>query len=126
MKKKDDPRHLARVKIIKVLFEKNFRQDMKIKNNPIAQDLLKNLKKIDKAIIQNAPAWPINQISPVELSILRLAVWELAFSQKREPYKVIVDEAVEIAKEFGSNSSAGFINGVLGTIIKTRLKMKES
>lgn len=126
MKKKDDPRHLARVKTVKVLFEKNFRKSLKIKNDPQTQDLLNNLDKIDKAIAKNAPAWPINQISPIDLSVLRLSVWELLFRKKKEPYKVIIDEAVEIAKEYGSETSPGFINGVLGTIIKTRLKKQES
>lgn len=126
MKKKDDPRHLARVKTVKVLFENNFRKSLKIRNDPQAQDLFKNLSKIDKAIAKSAPAWPINQISPIDLSVLRLSVWELLFRKKKEPYKVIIDEAVEIAKEYGSETSAGFINGVLGTIIKTRLKKQES
>ena len=62
----------------------------------------------------------------MDLAILRLSIWELAFKEKKEPYKVIVDEAVEIAKEYGTETSGGFINGVLGAIIKTYPKLKRN
>ena len=80
-------------------------------------------KAIEKLIVQNAPAWPISQIAPIDLATLRLAVWELLFNTKKEPYKVVVDEAVEIAKEYGSQSSPKFVNGVLGSIIKANPKL---
>ena len=73
-----------------------------------------------------APSWPIDQIATMDLAILRLSIWELAFKDKKEPYKVVVDEAVEIAKEYGTGTSGGFINGVLGTIIKTYPKLKRN
>lgn len=81
---------------------------------------MKNMEKIDKLIKKNAPIWPIEQLSPIDLAVLRLAIFELIFQKKKEPYKVIVDEAVEIAKEFGSDSSSAFINGVLGSVIKSQ------
>lgn len=73
-------------------------------------------------ITKSAPAWPIEQISPIDLAILRLSIYELVFSEKKEPYKVVVDEAVEIAKEYGNESSGAFVNGVLGSIIKSEVK----
>ena len=79
------------------------------------------ISEIDKIIEKAAPQWPINQISPVDLATLRLAIWELKFKKKKEPYKVIIDEAVEIAKEFGTNKSPNFINGVLGSVMKKGL-----
>ena|SRR3989344_6024953 len=122
MKKKTDPRHQARIQTMQTLFEKNIRKGTKVGKNSTAAQVLTNQEAIDKLIAQNAPAWPISQIAPVDLTTLRLAVWELLFNTKKEPYKVVVDEAIEIAKEFGSESSPKFINGVLGTIIKKEIK----
>lgn len=81
-----------------------------------AKQVIKNLKSIDKLIKQSAPSWPVAQINKIDLCILRLAVFELAIS-KEAPYKVVVDEAVELAKKFGSESSPAFINGALGKLI---------
>ncbi|OGD85040.1 transcription antitermination factor NusB [Candidatus Curtissbacteria bacterium RIFCSPHIGHO2_01_FULL_41_13] len=122
MKTKSDPRHLNRVKDVKYLFEKVFRNGFQPPKNSQAGRVLEHQKAIDKLIIQNAPAWPISQIAPVDLATLRLAIWELLFNTKKEPHKVVVDEAVEIAKEFGSESSPKFVNGVLGSIISSKLK----
>ena len=117
MKKGNDPRHQKRIRLMKFLFEKSFRKDLHISKDSPENQILSKQKEIDKLIAQNAPAWPIDQISPVDLATLRLAIWELLFKKKKEPYKVVVDEAVEIAKEFGSHSSSSFVNGVLGSII---------
>ena len=114
MKKRSDPRHLKRIKIIKALFSWNFQP----KKNPAQDivDIVKNLKKIDNLIKRSAPGRPIEQINKIDLAILRLAVFELII-KKDTPPKVIVDEAVELGKEFGSDSSAAFINGALGKLI---------
>lgn len=81
------------------------------------QPILSFLKKIDKLIAKSAPDRPIEQINRVDLSILRLAVYELVIDKKAPP-KVVIDEAVELGKQFGSESSASFINGVLGKVIE--------
>ncbi len=117
MKKKSDPRHQMRIQTVKSLFAESFKTESADNKSQTAQ-ILTNLKKIDKIIEKNAPAWPIEQISPLDLATLRLAVWELFFKDKKEPLKVIIDEAVEIAKAYGSENSPSFINGVLGSIIK--------
>lgn len=75
------------------------------------------LPEIDKCIEKAAPDWPIDKIAKIDLSILRLATYELVIV-KKEPPKVIIDEAIELAKEFGNDQSANFINGALGSIIK--------
>jgi len=124
MKRKDDPRHKARVIAVKKLFERSF-LNTQSGQSQLAAKVLKKQQEIDKFITKNAPAWPLEQISPVDLATLRLAIWELVYSSKKEPYKVIIDEAVEIAKEYGGESSAGFVNGVLGTIIKSRKILKK-
>ncbi|MBI2012701.1 transcription antitermination factor NusB [Candidatus Curtissbacteria bacterium] len=124
MKKKTDPRHRTRIEAFKILFEESFRYDLALPKNDLASQVLSKQKELDKLIAQNAPAWPIEQIAPVDLATLRLAIWELLFKKKKEPYKVVIDEAIEIAKEYGSESSSSFINGVLGTIIKSNIKSK--
>ncbi len=121
MKRKDDPRHTQRVEAMKALFETSFRAQNPIAKDSVASEVFKSKRKIDALIKKNAPAWPISQIAPIDLALLRLAIWELILKKKPEPYKVIVDEAVEIAKEYGSESSPAFINGVLGSIISKKL-----
>ncbi len=76
---------------------------------------LKYREKIDKAIQESAPSWPIDQMPKVDKNILRLAIFEILFHNK-VPLKVAINEAVELAKTFGSDNSAKFINGVLGTV----------
>lgn len=118
MKVRNDPRHEKRVRLMQAIFSQSFLKEDSTSADSEMNDILSKLKPIDSLIQTNAPAWPIQQISPLDLSILRLATWELLYKDKKEPYKVIVDEAVEIAKEYGSDASPGFINGVLGSIIK--------
>lgn len=114
MKTATDPRHLRRREAVKVLFAETF---TKQPNPPeLVQKILKNQKKIDNLIRDSAPQWPIDKLNKMDLAILRLAVYEL--EHKDTPPKVVIDEAVELAKEYGSESSSSFINGVLGTIYK--------
>ena len=80
-------------------------------------EIIKNIESIDKTISQNAPKWPLDKINRVDLAILRLATWELLYNQSL-PHKVVADEAIEIAKEYSSENSPSFINGVVGAIIK--------
>lgn len=75
------------------------------------------LPDIDAHIEKAAPEWPLSKIAKIDLAILRLAVWELMYD-KQNPSKVVIDEAVELAKAFGNEHSAKFINGVLGTIMQ--------
>lgn len=116
MKTSRDPRHLKRVAVIKGLFTWGFNQ----KNPPeteTAKKVIDHLEKIDREIAQSAPTWPVKQINRIDLAILRLAIFELII-EKKQSYRVIADEAVELAKEFGSESSPAFINGVLGKVIE--------
>ena len=72
--------------------------------------------EIDKYIHKHAPAWPVKQLPIVDRNILRLALFEIRFG-RGIPHKVAINEAVELAKTFGSDSSARFINGVLGSVM---------
>lgn len=113
MKSKIDPRHLDRLNLVKSLFATSF-------NNPAIDPaivpLLDQLPEIDGYITAAAPEWPINQINKVDLAVLRVAIFELL--AKDIPHKVVIDEAVEIAKEYGSENSGKFVNGVLGTVVE--------
>ena len=85
-------------------------------STPDALEIIKKLSDIDQVIQTIAPKWPLDKINKVDLAIMRCAVWEINFVSKTPP-KVIIDEAVELAKEFGTESSSSFVNGCLGGII---------
>ena len=130
-------RHLSRIVAMQALFEWDFNgqsEDLAemVKNhrqeffegkeddgfsNELAQGVKNNLQSIDEIIIKHAPEWPMDQIPPVDRNVLRLGVYELMFL-KQVPPKVAINEAVEIAKTFGGESSGKFVNGVLGTLYK--------
>ncbi|MFC1663166.1 transcription antitermination factor NusB [Patescibacteria group bacterium] len=83
----------------------------------MVQGVLENQKDIDKLITKYAPEWPLEQITTVDRNILRLGIFELKFNQEIPP-KVAINEAIELAKTFGGESSGKFVNGVLGAIYK--------
>lgn len=114
MKTLVDPRHKKRKVVVQELFALSFYQQ-EVRGS-LTNLVNSNLGKIDKIIIGSAPAFPLNKISKIDLAILRLAVFELL--AKTAPPKVIINEAVELAKEFGGDASFSFVNGVLGTVLK--------
>ena len=83
----------------------------------LARGVEKNLAPIDEIIVKHAPEWPMNQIPPVDRNVLRIGVYELMFL-KQVPPKVAINEAVELGKTFGGESSGKFVNGVLGALYK--------
>ncbi len=83
----------------------------------LVQGIADNLKKIDGAIGELAPAWPVAHISIVDRNVLRIAIYEIRYSGSTPP-KVAINEAVELAKTFGSESSPRFVNGVLGSLME--------
>jgi len=128
-------RHYARVVAMQVLYESDFNSDLDTdgilkrhlknldlsgENVSFVEELVKNtsLKKneVDKLIVEVAPEWPIEQVATIDRNILRLAIYELIFTET--PPKVVINEAIELAKTFGSDTSSKFINGVLGTVYK--------
>lgn len=126
-------RHLGRMIAMQTLFEYDFRDDSDIEEiksrnineyseatdsifvEKLVDGTITNLEKIDKDIEKAAPEWPIDQISLIDKSILRLAIFELQ-NETDVPAKVVINEAVELGKQFGGDNSSKFINGVLGTI----------
>jgi len=139
-------RHLVRSVILQSLYEWDFseRKDDFIKvlernleefapgiDEPefawrIAKGLIEHLVEIDKIIEKAAPQWPLNQIPIIDRNILRIGLYELLFADKKEvPPKVAINEAIELAKNYGGENSSKFINGVLGTVFK-QIESKES
>ena len=78
------------------------------------QKLRKQITKINQIIQKAAPEWPLEGMNKVDLAILRISVYELL--QKETPHRVVIDEAIEIAKEYGAENSAKFVNGVLAAV----------
>lgn len=114
MKTAQDPRHLRRIKTFKSLFAHSFLEQEPF--NDLSRKVHENLSQIDPIIEKSAPEWPLVQINKTDLAILRLAVYELLF-ERDTPAKVIIDEAVEIAKHYGSENSGSFINGALASAL---------
>ncbi len=115
-----DPRHLRRIKIVQNMFALLFQPESKElpnEHDELVDEILKNQPKIDEQIAKNAPRYPLERIAKIDLCILRLAIYELNFEQS-QPTKVIIDEAVTLAREFGGERSYAFINAVLGAVYK--------
>ncbi len=85
--------------------------------------VLENIQRIDKIITEFAPSWPISQMAVTDRNLLRMAIYEMAMLDETPP-KVAINEAVEVAKVFGSESSPRFVNGVLGSVMETQLAEK--
>lgn len=121
MKTATDPRHLRRREAVKFLFAETY---TKQPNPPeLVQKILAQKDTINNLISNAAPQWPIDKLNKIDLVILWLAIYEL--ENENTPPKVVIDEAVELAKEFGGESSPSFVNGVLGTIYKEEPKREE-
>jgi len=82
----------------------------------LVEGTLRSQSKIDRIIQEAAPTWPIEQIAIVDRNILRLAIFEVLFDNSGVPLKAAINEAVELAKLFGGDSSSKFVNGVLGAV----------
>ena len=85
--------------------------------------VLENIQRIDKIITEFAPTWPISQMAVTDRNLLRMAIYEMAMLGETPP-KVAINEAVEVAKVFGSESSPRFVNGVLGSVLETTIANK--
>lgn len=133
-------RHLSRSIALQTLYEWDFnnRDDKKIEeilernikefapgieDDDFARNLIKgileNKEKIDEIIVKTAPEWPLEQINLIDRNVLRIGIYELLFGKREEvPPKVAINEAIELAKSFGGETSSKFVNGVLGTIYR--------
>ena len=132
-------RHLGRIVALQTLYEYEFRHQLNDESadvreicqrnlarykgvvgdvnfvDQLVQGVVKTEVKLDEILQPLAPEWPLKQIARIDRNILRLGLFELVFMEDTVPPKVAINEAVELAKSFGSDSSSRFINGVLGT-----------
>ncbi len=112
MKTSYDPRHQRRQHIIQEIFSTEFHQQ---EVSADSKEVLKHSEFLDEQIHLAAPDFPVDKINKVDLAILRLAAYELLI-EKKAPQNVVIDEAVELAKEYANDTSPAFVNGVLGHI----------
>lgn len=141
-------RHLGRIVALQSLYEFEFRTQAEDASVSIDEILQRNLDRykeeiddmtfvteltngviahqtqLDDHIRPLAPEWPIEQIARIDRNILRLGLYELLYRAQQVPPKVAINEAVELAKAFGSDNSSKFINGVLGTAFRTLVEEK--
>ena len=92
--------------------------------NQIVSGVYPIIPQLDELITQHAPEWPLDQVAVIDRNILRIAIWEFAVSGIT-PVKVAINEAIELAKIYGSDSSSRFINGVLGALVDHQAEIKQ-
>lgn len=81
-------------------------------------------EQLDSILTKYAPEWPLDQVAIIDRNILRMATWEFAV-QKETPVKVAINEAVELAKQYGSDSASRFVNGVLGSLVDNQNEISQ-
>jgi N utilization substance protein B len=137
------PRTRARALALQVLYEVDLANHppaevfrARLEEEPLSPELSEFARQIifgvipliiilDTSIAQYAPEWPFDQIAAIDRNILRMACWEFAVSHDT-PVKVAINEAVELAKQFGSDSAPRFINGVLGSLADHQYELKQA
>jgi len=107
--------HSPQLTVERLIIDNKLSQDAALFVYELVNGVLSNKEKLDSTIQKYAPAWPLRQVALIDRNILRLAVFETVINGK-VPRKAAINEAVELAKSFGSDTSPKFINGVLGTI----------
>ena len=111
----DSTRHEAEAVVSRLLAEEGLPEENSTFVREIVSQVIQNKGNLDRNIQRFAPAWPIGQIPVIDRNILRLAIFEVLFDNKVS-VKVAINEVVELAKKFGSDSSPKFVNGVLGSV----------
>ncbi len=136
-------RHHARIVALQALYELDMTKHAaeyalgcRLKETPLSQvgvtfafhlveGVRENLQQLDRLLSDLAPEWPVEQIAAVDRNTLRIAIFEMLFDPET-PGKVVINEAVELAKIFGSDSSPRFVNGVLGSLVHNRKERARS
>jgi len=119
-----DPRHLRRITLVQQVYAHMFGPERrnKLVDKQLEEEvaaIVSQMDTIDAQIQKYAPKYPLDQVAKADLAILRVAVYELTI-KKTEPTKVIINEAVELAKEMGSERAFAFVNAVLGAIVQEK------
>jgi len=136
------PRTKARALALQALFEIDVTQHPpgkvfkeRLEETPLSPELAEFARQIifgvlsftpdlDQSIAKYAPEWPFDQIAAIDRNILRLACWEFAVYNDT-PLKVVINEAIELAKHYGSDSAPRFVNGVLGSLVEHQNEIKQ-
>jgi N utilization substance protein B len=136
------PRTRARALALQVLYEVDIANHLpgevfqaRLEETPLSDELAEFARKIifgilpidhdlDQLIAKYAPEWPLDQIAAIDRNILRMALWEFAVFHET-PIKVAINEAVELAKQYGSDSAPRFVNGVLGSLAEHLHEIKQ-
>lgn len=142
-------RHLGRIVALQTLYEYEFRRQSEDAALDLSEVLARNIERYnesidDKDFVKNlvdgvlerqedldaklqpmAPGWPLDQIARIDRNVLRIGLYELLYKADSVPPKVVINEAVELAKAFGSDNSSKFINGVLGTAFRTLVEAED-
>ena len=136
-------RHLSRMVAMQTIYEWDFREGSDIEeitsrnineykndvDEVFVKEMISGVRKhsegLDKEIAEAAPEWPLEQISLIDRTILRIAIFELRHLLDTPP-KVVINEAIELSKQFGGENSSKFINGVLGTVFDNIEKMEKT
>lgn len=142
-------RHLGRIVALQTVYEHEFRRhcndaeldldeildrniqrykeaiDDKAFVKALVDGVLEHEKDLDVKLQPMAPGWPLEQIARIDRNVLRIGLYELLYHADTVPPKVVINEAVELAKAFGSDNSSKFINGVLGTAYRTLVDTKD-
>ena len=137
------PRTRARALALQVLYEVDIANHppgeiykLRLEESPLTEDLAEFARQIifgilpltstlDQLIARYAPEWPLDQIAAIDRNILRMALWEFAVYGET-PLKVAINEAVELAKQYGSDSAPRFINGVLGALADHQFEIQQA
>lgn len=111
----DTTSHSAREALARLVAQSRVKATVADFAGELVSDVLEHRQRVDEVIAKAAPAWPVDQLAPIDRNILRLAIVEILINN-RTPVRAAINEAVELAKIFGSDNSARFVNGVLGSV----------
>jgi N utilization substance protein B len=120
----DCTKHEVETVLAQLNVEETLPQEALSFGEELVKGVLQNKSELDALIKKFAPAFPVEQMSVIDRNILRLAIFEILFNGKT-PFKVAINEAVELAKTFGSGSSSRLVNGVLGVVVREREKRQK-
>ncbi len=107
--------HSAGTVLASRLSENDLEENLSFFASQIVQGVIPLTQKLDEIIAKHAPEWPLDQIAVIDRNILRMALWEFGVA-KTSPVKVVINESIELAKLYGSDSASRFVNGVLGAL----------
>lgn len=117
--------HPPALSIEQRLEDESMEDNLKDFSREIIHGVMPLIQKLDETIAANAPDWPLDQVATIDRNIIRIALWEFAI-RKCSPVKVAINEAIELAKAYGSDSTPRFVNGVLGSLASRMIEIQNA